>query len=191
MQLWRGCRRGRPLDARVAGSVCASRFARSSSSRYVTCRRWSIDARPGRAPCRRPARTGRRSCSARVAIAAGDVELALPPRTAAADLATSSRSAAASRSSSTRSGAVDAADPAVQRRQPHLHEDARDAHLAVGRRCRSGPWIAPVMIAVMISVTRRTMSAFSVCGGAERPHHRRGDVGIARAATGSSGRARR
>ena len=39
----------------------------------------------------------------------------------------------------------------------------------------------------MISVTRRTMSAFSVCGRAERAHHRRGHVGIARAATGSTG----
>ena len=28
-------------------------------------------------------------------------------------------------------------------------------------RWRSGPWIAPVMMSVMISVTRRTMSAFS------------------------------
>ena len=30
-------------------------------------------------------------------------------------------------------GAVDAAHPAVQRREPHLHEDARDPHLALGR----------------------------------------------------------
>ena len=35
-------------------------------------------------------------------------------------------------------GTVDAAHPAVQRRQPHLHEDARDAHLALGRRVALG-----------------------------------------------------
>ena len=50
-----------------------------------------------------------------------------------------------------------------------------------------GPWIAPVMIAVMISVTRSHDVGVLGLRRAERAHHRRGDVGVARAATGSSG----
>src|SRR5207302_1799805 len=75
----------------------------------------------------------------------------------------SSSSAAAAKSSSTRSG------PSTPHTQPFSEEShtcikmraTRTSRAVAGRR--SGAWIALVMMPVMISVTRRTMSAFSIC----------------------------
>ena len=83
-------------------------------------------------------------------------------------------------------GAVDAADPAVQRRQPHLHEDARDAHLArrsalafgalhgAGDDRRHDLGDPPHDVGVL------------GLRGAERPHHRRGHVGMPAQRRGST-----
>ena len=144
---------------------CSRSVCRRASWGLRRGRRWSSNPAGNQGGCRRPPHRGVRTrpATAPAAIIAQSQRRsdrnrrrAAPPRAASSpSTQASSRRAAASRSSSTAIGRVDTADPAVQRREPHLHENAGDAHLprSVGA-CRR-PCTARVMIAVISSVTRR------------------------------------